>query len=236
MQPQQGRKDHETKTKYFILWCRADSRGDDLLSAASLQAGQITDVTWFSGVASVAGIGIPPPVDVNNDNVVGTSPNEIMVLQKHYVGIGPVDLVFDVIDTGGTVEYVFTEGVQNDTGLDWSGYHIELGFGTGAGFVKSGAGDGLDFDAPDYDSPVDFTAGAGFFPSVTVTEDDIIAGGFMPDFAYAGNFIFHVDVPDGITEFTLRQSPIAVPEPSVAALLLFGFLGLTRIRHFFGRP
>ena len=207
------------------------------LSAASLQAGQITDVTWFSGVASVAGIGIPPPADINNDNVVGTSPNSIMVLQKDYTAIGPVDLVFDVIDTGGTVEYEFTEGVFNNTGLDWSGYHIELGFGTGAGFVKSGAGDGLDFDAPDYDSPVSFDPGGSFFPSVTITEDDLIAGGgIMPDFAYAGNFIFHVDVPDGITEFTLRQSPIAVPEPSVAGLLLFGLLGLTRIRHFFGRP
>ena len=206
------------------------------LSAASLQAGQITDVAWFSGVASVAGIGIPPPVDVNNDNVEGTSPNSIMVLQKDYTAIGPVDLVFDVIDTGGTVEYEFTEGVFNNTGLDWSGYHIELGFGIGAGFVKSGSGDGLDFDAPDYDSPVDFTAGGPFFPSVTVTEDDLIADGFMPDFAYAGNFIFHVDVPDGITEFTLRQSPIAVPEPSAAGLVLIGLFGMTRIRHFFGRP
>lgn len=207
------------------------------LSAASLQAGQITNVTWYSGVASVAGTVIQPLVETNNDNAVGISSNSFMVLQKHYVGIGPVDLVFDIADTGGTVEYVFTEGVQNSTGLDWSGYHIELGFGTGAGFVKSGAGDGLDFDAPDYDSLVDFDGGGGFFPLTTVTEDDLIAGGgIMPDFAYAGDFIFHVDIPDGITEFTLRQSPIAVPEPSAAALLLFGLFGLTRIRHFFGRP
>ncbi|HSR87845.1 MAG TPA: choice-of-anchor F family protein, partial [Pontiella sp.] len=165
-----------------------------LLSAAGLQAGQITNVTWYSGVASVAGTVIQPLADVNNDNAVGISSNSFMVLQKHYVGIGPVDLVFDVADTGGTVEYVFSEGVQNSTGLDWSGYHIELGFGTGAGFVKSGAGDGLDFDAPDYDSLVSFDGGGGFFPSTTVTEDDIIAGGgIMPDFAYAGDFIFHVD-------------------------------------------
>ncbi len=206
------------------------------LSATGLQASQITNVTWYSGVASVAGTVIQPLVEINNDNAVGISSNSFMVLQKHYVGIGPVDLVFNLADTGGTVEYVFTEGVQNSTGLDWSGYHIELGFGTGAGFVKSGAGDGLDFDAPDYDSLVEFDGGGGFFPVTTVTEDDIIAGGgIMPDFAYAGDFIFHVDIPDGITEFTLRQSPIAVPEPSVTALLLFGFFGLTRYKHLFGR-
>jgi hypothetical protein len=191
-----------------------------LITATDLYAGQITNVTWYSGVASVAGTVIMPPADINNDNVGGTSPNSFMVLQKDYTAIGPVDLVFDVLDSGGTVEYEFSEGVFNNTGLDWSGYHIELGFGTGAGFVKSGAGDGLDFDAPDYDSPVSFDGGGAFFPTVTVTEDDIIAGGgIMPDFAYAGNFIFHVDVPDGITEFTLRQSPIAVPEPASASLI-----------------
>ena len=83
-------------------------------------------------------------------------------------------------------------------------------------------------------SPVAITRYPGFFPSVSVTEDDIIAGGgIMPDFAYAGNFIFHVDVPDGITEFTVRQSPIAVPEPSVAAFMLIGFLGLHRFRRWY---
>jgi hypothetical protein len=191
-----------------------------LFSAADLYASQITNVNWYSGVASVAGTIIQPLVTTNNDNNVGISPNEFMVLQKHYTGIGPVDLVFDVVDTGGTVEYAFYEGVQNSTGLDWSGYHIELGFGFGAGFVKSGSGDGLDFDAPDYDSPVDFNPGLSFFPSTTVTEDDIIAfGGIMPDTAYAGNFIFHVDVPDGITEFTVRQTPIAIPEPASIGLI-----------------
>ena len=35
-----------------------------------------------------------------------------------------------------------------------------------------------------------------------------------------GAGLFHIDVPDGITEFTLRQEPIAIPEPGSAALLL----------------
>ena len=34
----------------------------------------------------------------------------------------------------------------------------------------------------------------------------------MPDFSFAGNFVFHIDVPDGISSFTLRQSPLTVPE------------------------
>ncbi len=198
-----------------------------------VQAGAISTFTWYSGVASVAGTSWAPPVAPNNDNVVGASPNAIFVTQKDYVGIGPVDLVFDVINTGGVTEYVVTEGVQNNTGLDWSSYHIELGFGQGAGFVKSTPGDGLDFDAPHHDSPVNFNPSPGFFPTVTYpTEDDILAtGGLMPDFTFAGYFVFNIDVPDGISSFTIRQSPIAVPEPATMSMLVLGSVALLKRRR-----
>ncbi|REK11875.1 MAG: PEP-CTERM sorting domain-containing protein [Planctomycetota bacterium] len=198
-----------------------------MLTANTLRAGQITGFTWFSGVASVAGTSFSPPSAPNNDDVAGTSPNGIFVTQKDYTAIGPVDLVFDVTDTGGTTEYLVTEGVQNNTGLDWGSYHIELGFGEGAGFVKSTSGDGLDFDAPDFNSDFFFDPLPGFFPTVSVTEDDIIAsGGVMPDFSFAGYFLFHVDVPDGISSFTIRQSPVEVPEPSTLVLGAMGVSGL----------
>jgi hypothetical protein len=212
------------------LWCSLASASLALvlLGAGPAIAGQITGVTWFSGVASVAGTVVNPPSAPNNDDVVGPSPNTIFVLQKDYIAIGPVDLEFTVIDSGGTTEYAVVEGVQNNTGLDWSGYHVELGFGVGAGFVKSTSGDGLDFDAPFFNSTIDFNPAPGFFPTVTPGEDDLIAGGgIMPDFAFAGNFVFHIDVPDGITSFTLRQSPLPVPEPGTFLLTLLGLLGLS---------
>jgi len=199
-----------------------------VLAGAALQAGEITGITWYSGVASVAGTAFLPPVAPNNDNVFGTSPNEIIVTQKDYVGIGPVDLVFDVVDSGGVTEYVVVEGVQNNTGLDWTGYHIELGFGEGDDFVKSPSGDELDFDAPDVDSDFFFDPSPGFFPATVVSEDDIVAGGgVMADLDWAGYFRFHMDVPDGIPSFTIRQSPIPVPEPSTLGLLTaVGGIGL----------
>jgi hypothetical protein len=197
------------------------------LTAGALSAGEVTGFSWFSGIASVASTTIVPPVAPNNDDVAGASPNEIFITQKNYVGIGPVDLVFDVRDTGGVTEYFIIEGVSNSTGLDWGAYHIELGFGVGAGFVASLSGDGLDFDAPDYNSPVNFNPLPGIFPSHMVVEDDIYAdGGVMPNASFAGYFRFHVDVPDGITSFTVRQSPVPVPEPSTWVLSVLGLAGL----------
>lgn len=197
-----------------------------MVHPADAQGGTITALAWHSGVASVAGDIIMPPSAPNNDNVAGVSPNLVQVLQKNYVGIGPVDLVFTVADTGGTTEYRVNEGVANNTGIAWSDYHMELGFGFGSSFVAATPGGGLDFDAPDYDSPVTFGPG---FPSFIVTELEIFASGFLPNTAFNGGMVLHLDVPDGISEFTLRQSPIPVPEPTAGVLLLFG-LGLLRRR------
>lgn len=199
-----------------------------IFTATTLPAGEITGFFWYPGVTSVAGTSIDP-APISNDNVV-TSAYEVFVTQKDYSAIGPVDIKFFVTDNGGVTEYRFKEGVNNSTGIDWGSYHIELGFGNGAGFTKSTAGDELDFDTPDQDSLVDFDPSPGFFPFYsTPTEDDLVAtGGVFANTMFAAYFFFHVDVPDGITSFTLRQSPIAagIPEPGTLVLAALGLLSL----------
>jgi hypothetical protein len=181
------------------------------------QAGEITALHWFSGIASIAGDIIGPLTDPNNDNVSGPSPNGVLVTQKAYYGVGPVDIEFTVEPSGGVTEYVINEGVANGTGIDWSAYRLELGFGVELAFVPSPAGDGLDFDAPDFDSATDFST---FFSTVGETEDVVLAtGGVFPNGGFSFPlFHFSVDVPDGISAFTIRQIPIAVPEPASAGL------------------
>jgi hypothetical protein len=194
--------------------------------STQVQAGEITSITWFSGVASVAGDFIGPLDDPNNDDVAGDSLNELLVTQKAYFAVGPVDLEFTVAPTGGTTEYTIREGVDNGTGIPWSSYRIELGFGVGALFTPSPAGDGLDFDALDFNSPPDFS-GSGFFTSVSWGEDVLVAsGGIFPVGGFPSPlYRFNIDVPDGISSFTIRQQPIAVPEPT-SALLVLGLFGL----------
>ena len=90
-----------------------------ILTAGSVRAGQVIGFNWHSGVASLAATSIAPPVAPNNDDVAGLSPNEIFVTQKNYFAIGPVDLTFDVSNSGGTTEYAFKEGVYNGSPLNW---------------------------------------------------------------------------------------------------------------------
>ena len=202
-----------------------------IATTTTLHAGGLSSFTWHSGVASLASTSISPLSAPNNDDAIGASPNAVFVTQKDYVGIGPVDIIFNVTNSGGVSEYLFTEGVYNNTGLNWPAYHIELGFGFDAGFVKSTSGDGLDFDSPDFNSPFNFNPGGSFFSSVTVTEDDVYAtGGVMANLTFAGYFRFTVDVPDGITSFTVRQSPV-VPEPGSFAILSCSVVGPALLRR-----
>lgn len=205
------------------------------LASSPVQAGKITGFSWTSGIASIAGIAAPPPVDPNNDDVVGPSPNEIKVFQKDYTGIGFIDIEFEVTDSGGVTEYAIIEGVQNNTGSDWASYHVQLGFDTGTDFTMSPSGDGLDFDAPFYNSTISFDPAFFFpFPSYTPSEDVIDAFGppGQADFQYSEPFVFHIDVPDGITSFTLRQFPVAVPEPGSISLALLSLTALVPlVRH-----
>ncbi|MEM8945372.1 MAG: choice-of-anchor F family protein [Planctomycetota bacterium] len=204
-----------------------------LLAASTLvamplaSAGKIVSFDWTDGIVSIAGIEPPFDLTINNDDVVDDSPNVMEVRQKDFRGVEHIDIVFEVMNTDGVTEYSFIEGVQNSSGFDWESYHIQLGFGTGADFVLSTPGDGLDFDAPLYNSTIQFDPAPGFsFPDVTIVSEDYIfadGGPGQPDTFYNEPFVFSIDVPDGIDTFTLRQFPIAVvPEPSVMILIALG--------------
>jgi hypothetical protein len=169
----------------------------------------------------------------NNDNVPAPAvpDNNIVVPLKRFDFNDYIDIEFVVVPTGGVTEYQVTEFVDNNTGTDWSEYRMQLGFGVGPGFVVGPPADGLDFDAPTFDTPP--TSGA--LPVVVPLSEDelsfsggIHGGGAQP-------YMFRIDVPDGplgVTyTFTLRQFPTPVPEPSTAVLVALAVVGLLRRRR-----
>jgi hypothetical protein len=164
----------------------------------------------------------------NNDNAAAASAN-VIPFSLFFNDLGTAEFEFIVANSGGTTEYRFTQTLVNNTGVAWSGFRFELGFGTGAGFVPSGA-IALDLDAPDQDP-----APTSSVFTVLAHQVDVLdwSGGSVPSVGSVA-FTFAIDVPDGLAishplgldRFTLRQAPTPVPEPGSLALLGFGLVGL----------
>lgn len=197
---------------------------------ATASAGLITSAT-VSGPG--LGTGVVPAIinfDDNNDEVPGAgTDNNLLVPIKRFDNNDYIDIVFTVTSTDGTTEYKVFESVDNNTGAPWTQYLMVLGFGTGANFVQSGSGDGLDFDAPEYNTPPVSSA----FPGLATNEDLLVWSGGIHGTG-AESYEFRIDVPDLQSQtFTLRQFPVPVPEPAgftLAALGLALVVGAKKLR------
>ena len=207
----------------------------------SVSAGTITHPLDFppgpAPTVSGPGLGlasapIVSTLSPNNDNQIGGGPtdNNIDVNLKRFDFNDYIDIEFTVLPSqGGVTEYRVVEFVDNNTGVPWNGYRLQLGFGTGPAFALAAGAFGLDFDAPGYDSAPTSSAMA----ITSMTPDELVFSGFQG--VGAQQYNFRIDVPDlsGIGHFTLRQSPVPVPEPGTMGLLavaLIGFIGLKRYR------
>jgi hypothetical protein len=207
------------------------------ISAACLLAPYTAEAGTIVGVNSVTGTGLGlafvPPINTlseGNDNQPGGPGFDanIIVPIKRFDATGFIDIEFQVRGSqpGGTTEYQVFESVDNNTFINWTSYTIQLGFGTGLGFSQSLPGDGLDFDFPGFDTPPASSA----FGNVALGEDILV---FSVGTQTTGSEIyqFRIDVPDGITLFTLRQFPIPVPEPSTLALAAGALVGLAAMKR-----
>ncbi len=191
-------------------------------------AGIITGVQVFGsqdgtgpGLGAVSVV-VVPTINPNNDNQIGgeSTDNNISVPVKRFDNVGEIDIVFQVQPSSGITEYKIFESVDNNTMIDWSGYNMILGFGTGANFVPVSPGSGLDFDFPTFDAmPV-----SSAFSVVSLGESLLVFSNGVQSTG-AETYSARIDVPDGvdgrlISSFTLRQLPIPIPEPGAFLLAL----------------
>jgi len=182
------------------------------------------------GFATVAAV---VTIQANNDNVPSATAadSNIIVPLKRFDSSNYIDIEFTVAASDGVTEYQVSEFVDNNTGVPWSSLRMVLGFGTGANFVISPLGDGLDFDFPNYDTP----PASGAFPTVGTPDEDqlVFTGGIHG--AGAQTYNFRVDVPElagrAAPKFTLREIPVAIPEPPTLILAMVAALGLTLCRR-----
>ncbi len=196
------------------------------VSPLTAQAGTIVSVNakTGTGLGTVAVPVISTPSESNDDQPGGPGfDGNIVVVVKRFDHTGYIDVEFNVrgSDPAGTTEYSFFESVDNNTGVNWDSYTMQLGFGVDAAFTLSGAGDGLDFDAPVFTPAPTSTA----FPVVGTAEDVLTFTGGIQS---SGSEIYEIriDVPQGIQQFTLRQFPRPVPEPASVTLALGALVGL----------
>jgi hypothetical protein len=187
-----------------------------------------TSTNNATGTSGAVGL-TPAP---NNDNSATPSPN--LLSPSYFLRNDlPIEFEFNVSDSLGTTEYRIEPRFTNVLGAPWTNFYFELGFGMGANFVRSGAGDGLDFDTPNGDP----SAASGQF-SLIDHGDDALAfrGGSVGAIGSIGSagFVFFIDVPDGLSvvhpghenRFTLRitpnGAPAATPVPEPGTMMLIG--------------
>ena len=196
--------------------------------AGVITAGTVDPASPGLGFASVPFVISLSPNNDNSDDL--NSGNNVDIVTKVFDTPEVIDIVFDVTTSGGVTEYRVSETVDNNTIAPWASYQMFLGFGTGAAFVLSGAGDGLDFDAPPDNDPAPTS-----IPFASVdrpNEDTLVFFNGIHD-SGARTYEFRIDVPDDLPNgsFTLRQVPILVPEPSSFVVALLALAGMSWLRR-----
>ncbi len=230
--------------------------GMTLTTFLPVQAGLLfsPEVTVFDRTQPPAGSAMPITIsssDPNPTENLGENGTNFVFFSNPVVHAGtvPVDVEFSVTDPDSAAGPDFTEYVINGISVNaspaiWHEFQMQLGWistATGQFVSASSSSTGLDFDAPNFDSPVPTGPVFGPFPGLppSVRSSDVLAWRGLIHPNPLGNLFWSVAVhlPDStaipnvpVTEsgysFRLRLVPVAVPEPSTG-LLVAVCLGLT---------
>ncbi len=200
--------------------CRATITG--LILAGSTHPARAGIVT-AEVAASGPGMGDGPADAIvfsfapNNDNdpEPGNSGNALVTVDPlRFEHVAPIDLTFNVTPSEGVSEYAWTTFIQNDTGVDWPGFRIELHLTDVLGQVLDDLVEpsrGLDFDTPHRDTEVLLDAFERHAHTPRWIEWS--AGLLAADLGFPVSVQFALDVPDTLhdrplTRFAIRFIPL----------------------------
>ena len=135
---------------------------------------------------------------------------------------------YNIQESGGVTEYLFSQDITNNSGLDWAGYtlRLSLGWDTESSIVFSTLADGYNFDTDTGISEPNPTYPE--FLTLLHEHDSLTYTGLIPNNSTI-NITYSIDVPDGLSVdmIWVMEKPLA-PVPIPPALYLFGtgLLGL----------
>ena len=205
-----------------------------LVGSGSARAGYITGSSTLASPGGVASVTLPITLAQGNYGpLIGAIPVNPVAIVAAINSINTIDLGFTTannslpIVTGtGPTAYTFTITLLNQSLTPFTGATIQIGTGSGTGFVVSTATSTPAFDPLNYAIP----PVAPTFTTVNKTDHQIaFSNGLLGITAPATTLTFTIEVPNNIPgqAFTLRLFPTGqpVPEPSTIALLGVGLVG-----------
>lgn len=186
--------------------------------------------------------------------------NEFQV-SKTFTKLAPIDISFRVDPGTNPLElYNFTERIVNNTGSKWFDFHLELGIGTGDDFRVIDTTTNLLFThvtipsecttlIPDFNvvlggsGQCNATPFGGTFSStrpspvvdfITTSPNITAQNAQGVETGHQLNVNFEIRVPNGINEFTLRETPTTdgkvlpptISEPGTLAIVSLGLVAL----------
>ena len=209
-----------------------------LTCATNASAGQIIDY-------AVVGPGLGYYEEITE--IPGEIPGGFEVdfgIYKEFDYVEYIDLIFLVENNGGPTETIIYEEIFNNTFIDWTDYHLELGY------VDIGDCGNLNDCDYEFITPTSELYFLGQLNSAFDNENHMpddypntlwLDDGIVPDYDYF-QMLVGINIPD-VSEatpegalydcrdcytFALRQTPTtgAVPEPSIIALFAAGLFGI----------